>query len=83
MQGAEEVAFVDDAVAVHDPYGQDPGIGRDLAHDARDERAVAGVRGSSPSSGSVVIGVSHGCLITWRGWSPSASAYSSSARMAS
>ena len=45
MQGTQDIAFVDSAVAVHDPYGQDPGIGCDLAHDARDERAVAGVRG--------------------------------------
>ena len=37
---------------------------------------------SSPTSGSAVIGVSHGCLISWRGLSPFASAFLPSSRMA-
>ena len=40
-QRPEEVALVDDVVAVHDPDSQDPRVGRHLAHDARDERPVA------------------------------------------
>ena len=37
-----QVALVDHAVAVHDPDGEDPGVGRDLAHDPGDEGAVTG-----------------------------------------
>ena len=48
VQRGQHVVLVDHAVRLHHAHGQDRGVGAPLVHQARDERAVAGLEVQRP-----------------------------------